>query len=45
MKLNDVVQKMSDEGKSIDEITDYVLECIKEEDRQRTIQRIMDLLN
>ncbi len=44
MKLNDKVKQMSDEGKSIDEITDYILECVKEEDRKRTIQILEKLL-
>lgn len=43
MKLNDVVKQKSDEGKSVDKITDYILERLKEEDRKRTIQRIEKL--
>jgi uncharacterized coiled-coil DUF342 family protein len=43
MRLNDKVKQMSDEGKSVEEITDYILERIKEEDRKRTIQRIEEL--
>lgn len=40
MKLNDKIQQMSDEGKSVEEITDYILERIKEEkDRKRTIKQ------
>jgi len=45
MKLNDKVKQMSDEGKSVDEITDYILERIKEEDKKRTIRRIEHVLN
>jgi cytochrome c-type biogenesis protein CcmH/NrfF len=37
MKLKDKVRQMSDEGKSVEEITDYILELKKEEDRRRTI--------
>jgi hypothetical protein len=40
MKLNDKIVAMHEEGKSEEEIADYILELKKEEDRKRTIQRI-----
>lgn len=44
MKLNDELITMYEEGKSVDEIVDYLLELKKEEGRKRTIQRIEKLL-
>jgi cytochrome c-type biogenesis protein CcmH/NrfF len=36
MKLNDNVQEMYNEGKSVEEITDYIMNLITAEDRKRT---------
>lgn len=44
MKLNYKIRQMNDEGKSVEEITDYILELKKEVARKRTIRRIEKII-